>query len=307
MIIKKIITGLGVVLVAALASGQATSAVDRPSIEVRTAVDVAEGITYAKYGSRSLQLDLYRPHGQSTLAPAIVCIHGGGWAKGTRANFARVARRLAEQGYVAVAISYRLSGEAKFPAQIHDVKAAVRWLRARATDYGIDRDRIGVIGHSAGGHLAALLATSCGTIELEGGGGNGSESSCVQAAVVMDGQTAFESARNAMISADPAKGEMWRQFLGGSQQEVPEVYRSASPLHYLDKADPPVAFVAGEQDDPSTHADEMRAAMEKNGRPSLLHVISGAPHNFLTNPRWFDEGMQVALEFFDVHLKRAAR
>ncbi len=92
--------------------------------------------------------------------PAIVCIHGGGWANGNRANHGKVAQALAARGYVTATISYRLSGEAPFPAAIHDCKAAVRFLRANAKEYGIDPDNIGAIGLSAGGHLTALLATS---------------------------------------------------------------------------------------------------------------------------------------------------
>ena len=120
-------------------------------------------VTYARYGDdRTLEMDIYRPKKTWGTLPAIVCIHGGGWAKGNRLNHARVAQALAARGYVAATISYRLSGEAQFPAQIHDCKAAVRFLRANANEYGIDSDRIGAIGLSAGGHLVALLATSNG-------------------------------------------------------------------------------------------------------------------------------------------------
>ena len=129
-------------------------------------------LTYARYGDRELQLYLFRPKSQTEALPAIVCIHGGGWFKGERRSMIPLAQTLASKGFVTVAISYRLSGEAKFPAAIQDAKAAVRWLRANAGTYGIEADKIGVTGLSAGGHLAALLATSGGVAELEGDGGN---------------------------------------------------------------------------------------------------------------------------------------
>lgn len=126
------------------------------SVSASAQLQEFEGLTYAQYGSRELKLDLFKPAEQNNPLPAIVCIHGGGWRNGTGKGFNRIAKYFAERGYVAVSISYRLSGEAPFPAQIQDCKAAVRWLRANAERYGINPDRIGATGHSAGGHLAAL-------------------------------------------------------------------------------------------------------------------------------------------------------
>lgn len=261
------------------------------------------GLTYANYGDRALQLDLYRPSVRDRPLPAIVGIHGGGWQKGTRENFRRVAQALAARGYVTVAISYRLSGESGFPAQIEDCKAAVRWLRANSALYGLDPRRIGAIGHSAGGHLAALLATSGGVSALEGTGGHSGQSSALLAAVAMGAQTDFESARNGAISADPEMGAIWRQFLGGTQAGLPAVYRLASPLHHLDRSDPPVYFITGEEDDLSTRADLFRARMEELGLPTGLTVLPGAPHSFLGNTDWFTQAIQVAADFFSVHLQ----
>ena len=123
-------------------------------------LDVKQEITYARYGDRTLEMDIYRPKASWGQLPAIVCIHGGGWAKGNRISHEKVAQALAAKGYVAATISYRLSGEASFPAAIQDCKAAVRYLRANADTLGIDESKIGAIGLSAGGHLTALLATS---------------------------------------------------------------------------------------------------------------------------------------------------
>ena len=133
------------------------------------ALDTHTNLTYARYGERGLQLDLYRPKDATGALPAIVCIHGGGWFQGDRASMRPLAQALAARGFVTVTISYRLSGEEKFPAQIQDCKAAVRWLRANAAKFGVRPDAIGVTGLSAGGHLAALLALTPNDAEFQPG------------------------------------------------------------------------------------------------------------------------------------------
>jgi len=266
-------------------------------------LDAKLGVTYAKYGDRTLAMDIYRSQGRWGALPAIVCIHGGGWAKGNRTSHEKVAQALAARGYVAATISYRLSGEAPFPAAIHDCKAAVRYLRANAKDLGIDADKIGAIGLSAGGHLTALLATSSGVAELEGDGGNSGISSAIQAAVPMGAQTELESERTRKISALEDRGRIWRQFLGGSLEGQPATYRLASPLHHLDANDPPCWFITGENDDPSTHADAFRERMRGLKIESGLTVIKDAPHPFLGKQVWFDEMVDRADSFFEATLK----
>ena len=261
------------------------------------------GVTYARYGDRTLEMDIYRPKGAWSQLPAVVCIHGGGWAKGNRVSHEKVAQALAARGYVAATISYRLSGESPFPAAIHDCKAAVRFLRANAREYGIDGENIGAIGPSAGGHLTALLATSSGAKELEGEGGNAKVSSAIQAAVPMGAQTDLLSDRTRELSAIEERGQIWRQFLGGSQEDKPATYRLASPLVHLDKKDPPCWFITGETDDPSTHADTFRRRMAELGIKSGLTVIKDAPHPFLGKQVWFDEMIEVTDAFLTKHLK----
>lgn len=260
-------------------------------------------ITYARYGDRTLEMDLYRPKEAWGKLPAVICIHGGGWANGNRASHEKIAQALAARGYVTATISYRLSGEAPFPAAIHDCKAAVRFLRANAAEYGIDPENIGAIGLSAGGHLTALLATSAGVEELEGQGGNADFSSSIQAALPMGAQTDLLSPRTREISALEDRGQIWRQFLGGSQEDNLAMYRLASPLHHLDQNDPPCWLITGETDDRSTHADEFRQRMDELGIPSGLTVIPDAPHAFLGKQIWFDEMVEVADQFFTHHLK----
>ena len=262
-----------------------------------------EDLTYATYGSRELKLDLFKPANSSGLMPAIVGIHGGGWRKGTKKNFGRHARYFAEHGYVAVSIEYRLSGEAPFPAHIEDCKAAVRWLRANAEKYGIDPDRIGATGHSAGGHLASLLATSSGVKELEGEGGNQEFSSAIQAAVPMGAQSDFETPRIRAMTAQPGGSEIWIQFMGGSLDEQEALYQLASPHHHLDAEDPPQMFITGERDNTDTHAVPIRTSMVELSIPSGLLIIPEAPHPFLPEERWRNLALSTALYFFDSYLK----
>ena len=260
-------------------------------------------VTYARYGDRTLEMDIFRPKDAWGKLPAIVCIHGGGWAKGNRASHQRVAQAIADRGFVAATISYRLSGEAPFPAAIHDCKAAVRYLRANAKSLGVDEAHVGAIGLSAGGHLTALLATSGGVKELEGDGGNAGMSSTIQAAIPMGAQTDFNSQRTKEISANEERGKIWRQFLGGSQTEQPQTYTIASPLYHLDKNDPPIWLITGQLDDPSTHAVKLRDQMTELGIQNDLTIIKDAPHPFLGKQLWFDEMVDVADVFFNRVLK----
>jgi len=272
---------------------------------VVTSLESHPNLIYARYGEREMSLDLFRPKTAGPPRPAIVCIHGGGWFKGERSSMTNLAMALASRGYVAVTISYRLSGEAKFPAAIQDAKAAVRWLRAEAKTYGIDAGKIGVTGLSAGGHLAALLATSAGVPELEGEGGHADQSSAVQACLAMGAQSDLESDRIAELSGK-ADDPFYRTFLGDSQAAIPATYALASPRHHLDKTDPPLLFMAGELDDPSTHADEARADLEKLGIPTGLLLIPGAPHAFLGQQKAFNHCVEAADDFFAEHLKGPA-
>ena len=269
----------------------------------RDSLNAKLGVTYARYADRTLEMDIYRPKGAWGILPAVVCIHGGGWANGNRVNHEKIAQALAARGYVAATISYRLSGEAPFPAAIHDCKAAVRFLRANAKEFGIDTENIGAIGLSAGGHLTALLASSAAEKELEGNGGNAKFSSAIQAAVPMGAQTDLLSQRTRNISKAQDRGQIWRQFLGGSQEDRPATYRLASPLHHADKHDPPCWFITGEKDDPSTHANEFRRRMNELGIQSGLTVIKDAPHPFLNKQIWFNQMIKEADAFFERTLK----
>ena len=275
--------------------------------EVTQGLNIQRDVVYATYGDRKLTMDLFRPKNAWGALPAIVSIHGGGWFKGDRSSQENLSKALAAEGYVIANISYRLSGEAPFPAAIQDCKAAVRFLRAHAKQYGVDRENIGAIGLSAGGHLTALLATSGDVPELEGQGGYADWSSTIQAAIPLGAQTHLLSPRVGEVSVDEERGQNWRQFLGGTQAERNEAYALASPLYHLDKEDPPCWLISGQKDHPSTRGSEFRGRLQELDIAEGGTVIADAPHAFLGKQIWFDEMFRDASRFFDKHLKRKPR
>ena len=197
-------------------------------------MSVEEGITYGKAGDTELKLDMARPEGDGPF-PAIVFIHGGGWYQGSRQGYRGAIEDAAKRGYVAITISYRLmqfdesqkettTATPIFPAQIHDAKAAVRWLRANAKNYHVDPDRIGVTGASAGGHLSLLVGLTDPAANLEGDSGSPDQSSRVQAVVNVFGPTDM-----AFCYEKSSVAWIFRLFMGGTPAEAAERYKAASP------------------------------------------------------------------------------
>jgi acetyl esterase/lipase len=266
-------------------------------------------VRYGTAGEEPLYLDVLVPEPRPAQPrPAVVYVHGGGWQTGDR-HVALVPwgnPLLAANGFVTVSVSYRLTDEATFPAQIHDVKAAVRWLRANAAAYGVDPDRIGIWGDSAGGHLAALLALTDGVVELDGDGGWSGTASSVQAVVARCAPTDF------LDPVWPDDDEVLTKLFGGPLSTRVELRRLASPVHHARAGAPPFLLVHGDADEvvPYPQATGLAAALAGHGVDVRLHTVSGGHHNMradATEPwsdvPWSDLGQQ-ALEFFTEHLKR---
>jgi acetyl esterase/lipase len=235
-------------------------------------------------GYRPLILDVYvpgRPH--ASPRPLIIYIHGGGWVAGhTRqagaiADFPRTLASLAAEGFVVASLEYRLSGEARFPAQLQDVRAAIRFLRTNAARYGIDPGRVGIWGGSAGGHLAALAALSCGAPGFDATP-QPAGSECVQAAVTWYGVFDFApillragGAPNALIGC-------------ASSADCPaDRVAAVSPLTYLDRNDPPFLLIHGTVDRtvPIAQSEEALARMQAIGLPVEHLFITGVDHSFI--------------------------
>ena len=257
---------------------------------------VLRNIEYANVDGVSLRLDLYLPKRPNAPVPLVLWVHGGAWRAGDKAP-TRAPGTLGD-AYAVASVNYRLSDEALFPAQIHDVKAAVRFLRGNADRFGLDPDRFGAWGSSAGGHLVALLGTSCGVPELEGDlGDHLDRSSCVQAVCDFFGPTDFSTLLE-------QRGEETRrpmpedQLIGGSVEENVELATSASPAAYIDATDPPFLIMHG-SDDPTVPVQQSIAfheALLLAGIESTLVLIEGAAHGF--PPTEFGP----VRPFFDQHL-----
>lgn len=255
-----------------------TSRLKRPDLILPDTVFLVPDIAYGKGGDSVLLGDLFLPKTAPTEhpLPVMLYIHGGAWRKGDRTLRHRCAAFLAERGIAGLSIDYRLSGEATFPAQIFDCKAAVRWLRANSKRLQIDPDRIGVCGGSAGGHLAALMATTGNLPEFEGDGGNPGLSTEIQAAVLFYGVYDMETPM-----ADDL-GRIVSQFLSGTIQERPNIYRQASPIHHITDQCPPCLVLYGDRDREifASHSRRFVDALRKVNVKAELVVAKGRRHAY---------------------------
>ena len=268
---------------------------------------VERDLKYGSVGGRDLLLDLYRPKTNTKTLPVIVWIHGGGWKGGRKGN-AGQARFMISHGYAVVDVGYRLSGEAIFPAAIEDCKTAIRWIRANAKKYGIDPDRIGVSGSSAGGHLAALVGTTGDTEEFKTTD-HAQFSSKVQAVIDLYGPTDFLQMEKHDHPEGPidhdAEDSPESLFVGGPIQEEPfrSIAAKANPITYASKSDPPFLVVHGNQDRlvAAHQSTLLYEALKKEGVDITLKVLKGAGHGGpqFESPDFYN----VYTEFFDKHLK----
>jgi len=236
-------------------------------------------IVYGKGGDVELYLDLARPDSGKGPFPALIFLFGGGYASGSKRSFYHPIMDSAKRGYVAVAIDYRLTsvrenGKPKyqFPAQLHDAKCAVRWLRANSRKYSIDKNRIGALGFSAGGTLALMLGLTDSSDGLEGDCGDGRISSSIQAVVNLAGGTDMEMHYRLYSS-------YIKPLLGGTPEEMPERYKASSPLTYVSTDDPPVLTLCGTRDVVLPQEKLLDDRMKAVGTSHILIIIENAGHS----------------------------
>lgn len=262
-------------------------------------------LEYGPHGERNL-LDLYLPANASGKPlPLLIWIHGGGWAAGSKEG-GGPALQFLTQGYAVASINYRLSGTAAHPAQINDCKAAVRFLRANASKYGIDPDRFGCWGSSAGGHLVAMLGATGDVKDLEGDGRNLEISSRVQAVCDFYGPTDLanmgaQSASDSRLNHD-APDSPESRMLGKPIKENRDLADRASPMHYITSDDAPILIIHGDKDPvvPVAQSETYHKALLAAGVKSTLVVVPGAGHGQgIGTP----ENMEKIREFFDKYLK----
>ncbi|MBX7259591.1 MAG: alpha/beta hydrolase [Candidatus Hydrogenedentes bacterium] len=254
------------------------------------------GIEYANRSGESLKLDVFMPKDLKKPAPTLVFIHGGGWKSGNREDYLVYTIDFAKRGYVTASLDYRLSGVAAYPAAVQDCKTAIRWLRAHATEYNIDPERIGVIGGSAGGYLSMMLGYVHDP-ELEGDLYK-EQSSKVQAVANFYGpcDLTVEMARK----ASEVTG-----FLKKTYEEAPELFKSSSPIFYITKDSPPTLIVHGtiDQTVPIAQSDALAAKLAELGVPYVYDKLEGWPHTLDAAAGVNERCQYVLAKFMEYYLK----
>jgi acetyl esterase/lipase len=242
-------------------------------------LNVVRDIEYARVGEHSLNLNLHLPGGK-VRSPLIVWVHGGAWRSGSRSNMP--LGRIVEEGYAVASVDYRLSTDARFPAQIHDIKAAIRFLRGHSDEWRLASKKIVIAGDSAGAHLAALVGVSNGNKELEGEIGNDRlQSSDVQGIISFYGAANLttilpQSTPHGLKVRIPAL----ELLLGGQPTNVVELTRLASPVFHVDRNDPPLLLFHGDQDPqmPINQSHELHGAYRNVKAPVEFEVVHRAGH-----------------------------
>lgn len=262
-----------------------------------------DNIKYAAADNHDLLLDLYLPQSKNN-PPLLVWIHGGAWRAGSKSNMPLI--QLVQNGFAVASVDYRLSPVAKFPAQIHDIKAAIRFLRGSATKYGYDAQKIGILGSSAGGHLVALMGVTNGHPQLEGDLGDFTqESSRIDTIVDYYGPTNFmtilhQSTPHGLSVRVPAL----ELLLGDRPERKAALAKLASPVFHVDDQDPPLFIIHGDQDPqvPINQSHELHGKYKQHKRDVTFEVIPGAAHG---GPEFFDaERMQRVEDFLRKHLTK---
>ncbi|MDZ7898653.1 MAG: alpha/beta hydrolase [Arcicella sp.] len=282
-----------------------------PNVQIGWVLDkknpsVAEerNITYANIGERALKLDAFFLKKEPKKSrPAIMIIHGGGWRTGNKTQHIPLAQHLANLGYVCFTPEYRLSTEALFPAGVHDLKAALRWMRANAKKYNLDTNKIATLGFSAGGQLSALLGCTGDNPKLEGNIGTLGHSSKVNAIVDIDGILAFIHPESGE-GDDSKRTSAATYWFGYSKTENPEIWREASALTYTNAQTPPTLFLNSREDRMHAGRTDYIKILDNYKIYSEVHTFPDAPHSFcLFNP-WFEPTVRYIDKFLGKVLRK---
>ena len=256
-------------------------------------VVVHRNVPYIDSGDLKHEADIYVPPGEGPF-PGVLMIHGGAWTSGTKGHMLAHARTVVAAGYTVMNINYRLAPKDKFPAQVDDCKAAVRFMRTNAAKYKIDPERIASYGYSAGGHLACMLGTTDADDGLDGDVADDAPDPRVQCVIAGGAPCEFRLM--------PKRISALGYWLGGSRSDVPENYRLASPTAFATADDPPVFFFHGEEDKlvPLESPKSLQAALESHGIECRFHVVEGKGHIGAFLDR---EPAKEAVKFLDAVLK----
>lgn len=276
----------------------------QPLAQLPQGARAVRDLAYASGGHERHRLDLFLPAPSAAPAPLIIWVHGGGWQSGSKENCPPLRTGFLQKGYAVASLNYRLSQHAVFPAQIEDCKAAVRWLRAHAATYGLDPDRFGAWGSSAGGHLVALLGTT-GDVRAFDVGAHLDHSSRVQAVCDYYGPTDFIALAQARDASRPATNlSPESRLIGGFVLDHPDKTARANPVTYVTPDDPPFLIVHGDADPvvPYTQSVLLFDALKKTTRDVRFHTIHDAAHG---GPGFSSPEIEnLVTDFFDNRLKQ---
>jgi len=255
----------------------------------KSSYTVRSNISYAEAGKVKLLLDAYLPAGDGPF-PGVLVVHGGAWASGGKTQLAPYAVGLTANGFAAFAISYRLAPRYKFPAQIEDCRSAVRWIRKHAAGYHVDPQRLGGVGYSAGGHLVALL----GVTGKKGDPKKGTIDTRLQAVVAGGAPCDFRLL--------PLRSSLLAFWLGGTRQQVPQRYRTASPAAFVTSAAPPMFFFSGARDRvvPPLSPQLMVKALKSAHVEAEIYIVPDSTHLATVFNR---EALLRGMTFLNKHLK----
>lgn len=251
--------------------------------------DVKEqrSLVYSHPERRDLVLDAFYPAAKKAgLVPAVLIVHGGGWRSGNRAQHHPLAQHLAAAGYACFTPEYRLSTEALYPAAVYDLKAALRWIRGHAREFGVDTNKIAVLGFSAGGELAAFVGTTNHDARFEGGSGKPGPSSTVQAIIDLDGTLSFvhPESGEGNDSVSTSAGTYW---FGYSKKANPELWQDASPLAHVGPHTPPTLFINSSVARMHAGREDFCKVLSREGIYSEVKGFPEAPHSFPLFEPWF--------------------
>lgn len=287
-----------------------TTCVSADEKKVPPGVKLIRDVAYIEGGDEAQKLDLYLPETPvEEPMPLIVHIHGGGWMGGSK--FPCPVANMAQQGYVVASIGYRFSQKAKFPAQIQDCQAAIRWLRAKSKEYNIDPEHVGVVGGSAGGHLSALVGTAGGKKAFPVIGGNEDQSDRVQCVCDIFGPSNFatvmkqaeddKNVRNIFKFNTPS--DPYSSLIGVRLDEDKAKTDAVSPIHYVSEDSPPTLILHGTHDTlvPYAQSEELAAALRAKGVAVWLQTLPGSGHGGGAFGK--PEVLTLMVNFFDKHLQ----
>lgn len=258
-------------------------------------VEIQSDVVFGTGGGRDLKCDVFLPPDDADDRIGILLLHGGGWVQGDKSQLGGYGIQLARYGFLCVCSEYRLSGESAWPAQIHDVKAALRWMKANANSLGLDAGRVVVSGNSAGAHLSLILAATPGEPEFEGDGGNRGIDTSVAASVAIYAPTRLRTSGNADGAVDRLFGD----------PNIPAVVQErASPITWAKADFPPTMLIHGNGDNtvPVSASLEMYKSLAAAGARVEMHIYEGAPHAFDSVPEFGRQVTDIIALFVDRQL-----